>query len=720
MMKTSYLRTLALGCALVTGFVIAPAATASPISASAYIDVSCNPTTFGGQITLVQGDETMLWYDAMSGTGTAAANYHDHYSQAERISWIEYVPEANEQVMMNGTRTTVRQRAQIAYLLNRHGISGSSPSPTTFATNYAIRSIMDAPRYACHGPATTSAAAQMVAETTMLTGDETGEAEILPVITSYDRDAHSFTLTDVDVRDRGSDFSYGSAQTGHGLQVELNVNDASFDPQTPANSRSVVVVANNMINVERSFYAARPGPVTLTLHTKIPSPRLHLLRANHMSDQIYPGNTNMVSKTITLQVPKDELTVTKTIGATSLALNVTGYRPWLTGSNTLRAVALPSPSSGLPPVERTWSTSSTAPVTMTGLTPNTTYELTVADLDGYVIGHESTFTTGPVAPTNPRTTAGPTNLALSWQPTPGATGYEVTVGSSSRTVAGTTTQITGLQPATTYPVSVQALNLPARGGVVTVEARTTLPEPGKVAVIRKGSHSTVVSWTNVPGATHYQLTIDGHHGEWRSATATAVLTGLTQGRTYTGTLTALADGETPSSSRFTLTTIPSVANGIKVTTTTPTSLGLSWRSGSPGTCYTVKVVGNHGRTITTRDSAVTITGLKANKSYRISIQAANAEGTSGWSPALTVRTAKKTKAKITVRRNTRKTRIKVTRAPSARVKVQRKKAGVWQTIRRKRAVRNKLQLSVTIAKSARLRVVVAATPSTRQTKRVVR
>ncbi|SNS54187.1 Fibronectin type III domain-containing protein [Micrococcales bacterium KH10] len=709
-----------LGAALAGTAVIAPSTHANDFTASTYIDSSCGSAMYAGQVTLVQGSYTGLLYDAMSGNGTAPANWRDHYGVVEQVRWTETTVGPGDQVTMNAKTITSKQRAQIGYIMNRWGSAGSSPTDTSHAANYAIRQLVDAPRYACNGPTTTDAAAQMIAETTALTGQETGVADVYPVFSEYNPHDHSFTLTDVDVRDKGSAFSYASATTGGGLGIRMQVTGGSFTAQEPFLTQSNLAVVGNEMNSARTIYATRPGTITLALHTEIPSPLLHLLTAPHMATQIKPTKEpTLVDKTVTLQVPKDTLSVTKTIGATALTLDVTGYRPWLTGSNMLRAIATPPPGSGLPPVERMWPASTTGQVTLTGLSPNTPYMLSVADVDGYATSHSSQFTTGPVAPTNLHATAGATTISVSWQPAPGATNYEVTVGDITRTVTGTTTQITGLKPATTYPVTVQALNLPARGGSATAEARTTLPTPGKVTVARTTSTSTTISWPKVTGATRYRIVLDDHRGVWEPTAPTATLTGLTQGRSYTGILTALAAGETPSSARFTFTTAPSTVTGVKLARATPTSLSLSWRSGSAGTRYTLRVTGPKGKTVTVAQASATVTALKANKSYKVSIQATNTSGTSPWSPALTVRTTKKARPKITAKRGAKRTRITIKRAPKARALVQVRQGGQWRTVKKVRTKKT-TRITTKVARSSQIRVVVRATATTKKISKVLR
>jgi chitinase len=140
------------------------------------------------------------------------------------------------------------------------------------------------------------------------------------------------------------------------------------------------------------------------------------------------------------------------------------------------------------------TSSTTTSVTLTGLTPNTTYSFTVRAVDsrGNVSANSapvsvttlnpSDDTTAPPAPANLRVTAKTaTTVSLAWNAVTdpsGIAGYDIVFTPLATSVTGTSATITGLSPLTSYTFTVRARdtydNLSPVSNAVTVTTDDTV------------------------------------------------------------------------------------------------------------------------------------------------------------------------------------------------------------------------------------------------------
>jgi hypothetical protein len=185
----------------------------------------------------------------------------------------------------------------------------------------------------------------------------------------------------------------------------------------------------------------------------------------------------------------------------------------------------------------------------------------------------------------------PTQINLSWEtPTIGfPTSYTVVASPSQGSVSysGTTANVTGLSPETTYTFFVVANNSNG-GGLSTSSPPATTPvgTPGPVS----GINATVISTTQInlswtapttgDPATTYNITRSPNHGSVSVSGVTATVTGLTQGTTYTfGISGANAFGTGPSTNSSPATTPAwnAASGGTTSTVSNYNSTGQTWK-----------------------------------------------------------------------------------------------------------------------------------------------
>lgn len=114
----------------------------------------------------------------------------------------------------------------------------------------------------------------------------------------------------------------------------------------------------------------------------------------------------------------------------------------------------------------------------------------------------------PAVPTNIRATAKTDSVTISWNPVPGATGYDIMLGGTLYSAAGTSRAITGLTPNTNYNYRVRAKN--ANGNSAYSDAatvRTLLAPPDTPQNVSASSTLTCVTirWDPVRDAESYDV-----------------------------------------------------------------------------------------------------------------------------------------------------------------------------------------------------------------------
>jgi hypothetical protein len=251
-------------------------------------------------------------------------------------------------------------------------------------------------------------------------------------------------------------------------------------------------------------------------------------------------------------------------------------------------------------------------------------------------------------------TIGQTEGTISWQGAVGAIGYEFIVNgvtitptattfqlfSFSSTIAVTTTgktaTFTGLEPGVTYSIVVVAI---AAGGGQTRSTSfylTTRPSPPtNLALVSTTSTSFTASWTEVPGATGYEFTLNGIPAlPYSYTSSSATFTTLTPNTTYIlGFSAKNVGGSTPSETGLSVTTAPAAPNSFSAIIGTST-ITLNWSGAEGATGFTYLVNGEDKAPVSQNTSipySARFTGLTPVTDYSFIV---TAQGPSGSTDSL--------------------------------------------------------------------------------------
>ena len=361
-------------------------------------------------------------------------------------------------------------------------------------------------------------------------------------------------------------------------------------------------------------------------------------------------------------VPTAPAQPTIVTGNTQLA--VTFAAPAGNGSAITGYFASCSSTDGGAPGTAPLAGATASPITVTGLTNGHTYTCNVTATNGIGTSAPSPNSAAalvagvPDQPAQPTVAAGNAQIAVTFG-TPAnngsaITGYNATCtdGVTPASIAGTTSPITvtGLTNGNSYTCTVTASNSAGAGPASPASATAipaTVPAGPAQPTIAAGNNEVVVTFVapanNGSAITGYNATCtDGVTPvSIAGATSPIAVTGLTNGHSYTCTVTATNGAGTgpasPASAAATPANVPaapaqpSVAAGdaqIVVAFNAPAA------NGSPITGYSATCTdGGAPVTIAGTASPIAVTGLTNGHSYTCTVTAANSAGASPASPA---------------------------------------------------------------------------------------
>lgn len=324
--------------------------------------------------------------------------------------------------------------------------------------------------------------------------------------------------------------------------------------------------------------------------------------------------------------PKPPASVTATSTADSVTISwnkVTGAAGYLISCND----------------SETYGLESTTSVEYSGLKPKTTYTYQVASrsLDG--IGSYSaaksiqTLAKMPDVPSDITGETTESTVTVKWNAVSGATGYDILFNGSTYSTTSPSKTFTGLKDNTEYAYKVRSKNSDGVSEYGAEKKVKTTPKAPSSVTVSTDENSVTVSWSPVTGATSYDLQLDGK--VYNVKGTSHKVTGLTPNTSHTYQIRVNnANGSSSYSSSKTLKTTPNPPATVRETASR-TDVTLSWDYISGATSYDVLF---NGTTYRVTGTSKTVTGLTANTSYSYQIRANNADGSSSYSTAKTVKT----------------------------------------------------------------------------------
>ncbi|MDP4092956.1 MAG: fibronectin type III domain-containing protein, partial [Bacillota bacterium] len=297
------------------------------------------------------------------------------------------------------------------------------------------------------------------------------------------------------------------------------------------------------------------------------------------------------------------------------------------------------------------STSGTNSCTITGLNPSTTYNLTVKAKDAAgnlsdssdllsVTTDNASDTEAPSKPANLiLISKTDTTISMSWDASTDNTAvscYDIYNGADiiKQSVSGTSCILTGLNPCTGYSLSVKARDAASNSSTGSdILNVNTLPSiPSNVNAVPTTT-SINLSWDAAPGATRYDVEVDGNIID-NSTNTTYTKTGLLSNTQHTFRVRTKYNGDTSdwSTQVVSTTNTLSIPANINITKSL-TSITLNWNTVNEATEYEVEADGIVVSNLT--GTSYTQNGLTPNSKHSYRVRAKNSGGTSEWSAIVT-------------------------------------------------------------------------------------
>ena len=335
------------------------------------------------------------------------------------------------------------------------------------------------------------------------------------------------------------------------------------------------------------------------------------------------GTATSTNFTFSTQVSVPAITAVTAvgIGATSATITWTTNQP----SSSQVGYGTTTGSGSLSPLNPALVTSHT--VTLTGLTPGTTYDYAAisADSAGSATSSSFTFSTAVPLPVISGVTASSvtaTSATITWttdQPSSSQVGYGTTTSygflstPNPMLVTSHSVTLTGLTPGSTYEFAAISSNSagPVTSGNFVFSTASTIPVISAVTASVIGTTSATISWTtDQPSTSQVAYGTSTGYGSISALNAAPVfahsvsLTGLTPGTTYDYAAISGELAGTATSANFTfstplVSTISWVGGAHNNTgfATAPTSLSIAYNSSNNNTIVAICALGSSSSSI---------------------------------------------------------------------------------------------------------------------------
>lgn len=278
---------------------------------------------------------------------------------------------------------------------------------------------------------------------------------------------------------------------------------------------------------------------------------------------------------------------------------------------------------------------------ITGLTAGRSYTFQVRARNADVAGaytDQITVATPPKAPASVTASSTGDSVTVSWNKVTGAIGYLIRLNDDEVYGLENTTSTTygGLKPKTTYTYQVASRSLDGVGSysaAKTIKTLAKMPDIPSNMLGETTENTVTVKWDAVSDATGYDIQFNG--STYGTTAPSRTFIGLRENTEYAYRVRSKnADGVSEYGPEKKVRTTPKAPTN-PIASSDEESVTVSWASVAGATSYDLEI---DGKVYRVNGTFHRVTGLKPNTSYSYRIRANNADGSSSYSRAKTLRT----------------------------------------------------------------------------------